>query len=297
MLAARVGPEPVEAVLKRRGFSIAARGNRRDVLLPLDSQPPLSGEQFNEFRRLFDKSTFRKLIRQITSAAVPGTVKIEQLAKTAGEKTDEYVTFLTNLGVAEWVSAGVRLTRSVDNIGPTLEWYVADVCQRKFDGSAEWSVKLSEFRYGDCDVLAWLPPNLIYVETKSSRPAEVTDDELKHFLQRGEDLAPEMAVLLIDTESDLRDLIERLFQLMLPVVKLASGISDPDWRHDEKPFIAPQTQFPGISFGYRRFYVTNSEPSIQTQLGRCFRHYNSRVKGQTFWGGPPANFVTGSLEA
>ncbi|MCH7621470.1 MAG: hypothetical protein IH870_06195 [Chloroflexi bacterium] len=296
MLAARVGPEPVEAVLKRRGFGIAARGNKRDVLLPLDSQPALSGEQFNEFRRLFDKSTFRKLIRQITSAAVPGTVKIEQLAKTAGEKTDEYVTFLTNLGVVERASDGVRLTCSVDNIGPTLEWYVADLCQREFDGSAEWSVKLSEFRYGDCDVLAWLPPNLIYIETKSSRPAEITDGELRHFLQRGEDLAPELAVLLIDTESDLRDLIERLFQLMLPVVKLASGISDPDWRHDEKPFIAPQTQFPGICFGYRRFYVTNSEPSIQTQLSRCFRHYNSRVKGQTFWGGPPANLVTGSLE-
>ncbi len=297
MESPRVGPEPVEAVLKGRGFSIAARGNKRDVLLPLDSQPALSGEQCNEFCRLFDKSTFRKLIRQITSAADPGTVKVEQLARTAGEKTEEYVTFLTNLGVVERASDGVRLTRPVDNIGLTLEWYVADVCQREFDGSAEWSVKLSEFRYGDCDVLAWLPPNLIYIETKSSRPAEVTDGELKHFLQRGEDLAPELAVLLIDTESDLRDLIERLFQLMLPVVKLASGINDPAWRNDEKPFIAPQTQFPGISFGYRRFYVTNSEPSIQTQLSRCFRHYNSRVKGQPFLAGPPVNFVTGSLEA
>ena len=167
MESPRVGPESVGAVLKRRGFSIAACGNKRDILLPLDSKLPLSGEQFNEFLRLFDKSTFRKLVRQILSAVVRGTAEVEQLANIAGEKTDEYLAFLTNLGVVERASEGVRLTRRIDNIGPTLEWYVAEVCKRDFAGSAEWSVKLSDFRYGDCDVLAWLPPNLIYIETKS----------------------------------------------------------------------------------------------------------------------------------
>lgn len=192
----------------------------------------------------------------------------------------------------------MSLTRQINNIGPTLEWYVADICNREFSGNSLWSVKLSDFPYGDCDVVSWLPPNLVYIETKSSRPSEVTDSELKHFLQRGVDLAPELAILLIDTDVDLQKqgLLNRLFELMLPTVKLANGIVDPKWRNNKEPFVAPQARYPGVCFGYRRFYVTNSEPTIQTQLSRCFRHYNNEVKGAMFLSGESVNFVTGELE-
>jgi hypothetical protein len=158
-------------------------------------------------------------------------------------------------------------------------------------------VLLSDYPYNDFDVLAWLPPTLVYVETKSSRPSEVTDSELKHFLQRGMDLAPDLAILLIDTDDDLdkTSLIGRLFEVMLPSVRLASGITDPEYRHDEKPFIAPQPGFPGIAFGYFRFYVTNTEPSIHTKLSICLRHYNTQVKGRSFLAGEPVNFVAGEL--
>jgi hypothetical protein len=278
------GPDPVEAVLKRRGWSIEARGNKRDILLPLESDPPLSGQQYNEFLQLFAKSSFRKLARRITSGG--GQSTMAQLAEIAGSQADQYVDFLVSLGVAQRSYNEMNLTRKIDNIGPTLEWYVAHVCQREFEGSAEWSVKLSDFRYGDCDVLAWLPPNVIYIETKSSEASQVTDSELKHFLQRGVDLAPELAILLVDTDDDLEEagLMGRLFKVMLPAGR-------PD-----KPFIAPQRGYPGVSFGYFRFYVTNSEPSIKTQLSRCLRHYNTAVKGRAFLGGEPVNFVTGDLE-
>ena len=129
------GPEPVAAVLKSRGFTIAKRGNRRDVLLPLKSDPPLTGEQFNRFRQLFGATSFRKLVRHITAHGSRATM--EQLRKISGDQADEYVAFLVELGVAERSKDQVQLTRSVSNIGPTLEWYVADVCQRNFEGSAE----------------------------------------------------------------------------------------------------------------------------------------------------------------
>ena len=112
------------------------------------------------------------------------------------------------------------------------------------------------------------------------------------------DLAPELAILLIDTEDDLgkTGLLERLYEVMLPTVRLASGIQDPEWRR-ERPFIAPQAGYPGVSFGYFRFYITNSKPSIKRQLERCLGHYNKNVKGQTFLGGEPVNFVTGELDS
>lgn len=291
-----IGPEPVGAVLSSRGFTIKAKGNVGDILLPLDSPSALSGETINEFRRLFAHSSFRKLVRNITAGG--GNAAMAELRTIAGGQADEYVRCLVELGVAEVQDDEVNLIRKINNIGPSLEWFVADVCQRQFAGSADWSVKLADFEYGDCDVIAWLPPTLVSVETKSSRPSEVSDSELKHFLQRGVELAPELAILLIDTDDDLEDtgFLERIFDLMIPTVKLASGITDPEWA-PERRFIAPAQGFPGISFGYFRYYVTNSEPSIHTQLGKCLRHYNKMVKGRPFLGGEPVNFVTGIIEA
>jgi hypothetical protein len=289
MVSPVMGPESVEEVLKRRGVTIETRGNIQDILLPLDRELPLSGEQCNEFRRLFSKSSFRKAIRQITSGS--GCATVEQLAKIAGDQTESYIGFLLGMGVAERSGRRVTLTRPINNIGPTLEWYVADVFKKDLAGSAAWSVNLSDFRYGDYDVLAWLPPILVYVETKSSRPSEVKDSELRRFLQRGIELAPDLAILLIDTEDDLAGFIRRLFDLMLPTVRANNGITDLEWRHDEKPFIAPQARYAGISFGYRRFYVTNSEPSIRGQLSKCLRHYHSEVKDRDLYGGDSANFV------
>lgn len=289
------GPEPVGTILKRRGFTIAAQGNIRHVVLPLRREIPLSGEQVHEFLRLFNKAAFRKLIRQVALGTYG--ITMERLREIAPNRADEYVNFLVNLDMAVLSGGQVGLKRGIDNIGPTLEWYVADVCEREFEGSAEWSVKLEGGRYGDYDVLAWLPPSLIYIETKSSRPSEVSDNDLKRFLQRGIDLAPELAVLLIDTEDDLEKtgLLGRLFEVMLPTVRLASGIQDTKWQ-PEKPFIALQPSYPGVSFGYFRFYVTNSQPSIKRQLQRCLGHYNKNVKGHVFFGGEPVNFVTGELE-
>ena len=134
----------------------------------------------------------------------------------------------------------------------------------------------------------------MYVELKSAPPDRVSNDEIKRFLQRGVELAPELAILLIDTDHDLSELLNRLAEAILPVIRIASGISDRSWRPD-KPFIRPQPGYPGVSFGQRRFYVTNSSPSMLTQIRRCIRHYHSHVKGASFLAGPPMNFVTGEV--
>ena len=199
-----IGPESVESVLKRRGFAIEKRGNLRHALIPLEAGN-LGGDQINRFRELFGKYTFRKLVRQVISGR--GGATIDRLGGTAGAQADEYVGFLAELEVAEVSGDTVALTRKVNNIGPTLEWYVADLCKTAFDGSSDWSVWLADAEYNDYDVLAWLPPMLMYVETKSSAPDGITESELRHFLQRGEELAPELAVLLVDTDQELDGLV------------------------------------------------------------------------------------------
>ena len=65
--------------------------------------------------------------------------------------------------------------------------------------------------------MAWLPRTLLYVETKSSRPEEIEDTEIKHFLQRGVELAPDLAILLVDTDDDLEesDFLHKVYGLTL----------------------------------------------------------------------------------
>ena len=87
-------------------------------------------------------------------------------------------------------------------------------------GSAAWSVKLAQVPYGNFYVLAWLPPTLLYVETKSYRPEEIQDTEINHFLQRGVELAPDLAILLVDTDDDLEEsgFLHKVYGLMLPTI-------------------------------------------------------------------------------
>jgi hypothetical protein len=251
----------------------------------------LSGDDFNRFYKLFGKRSFRQATRQIVSKHGE-PVLLSDLKGMAGEAATEYVEFLESLGVVKKVGDSVSLTRMVDNIGPTLEWYVAELCLRELAGSASWSVKLDDLPTGgDYDVISWLPPALVYVETKSSAPSQVSEAELMNFLQRGEELAADAAVLLVDTESDMSELLTRLNEAMIPTVRNMSGIHDDDWR-PEKPTIGAQNTFPGIAWGMQRFYVTNAKPSIVQQLRRVLRHYNEIVKGASFWGGPPVNWVT-----
>ncbi len=286
--------DPVDAVLRRRGHVVIGTGHARDVLAPVDTphmgtdapSPALRG-----YLEAFGGSTFRKLARRLIGAhglAVP-------LAKIAGDGAPAYVDLLVGLGVAARQADMIRLTRTPDNIGPSLEWYVAQLCERELCGSAAWGVQLADITVGgDYDVLAWLAPLLAYVELKSSQPSAISDGEIANFLERGEELAPDLAILLVDTRDDLADLQARFFEVMAVAVGKASGHPEESWR-SVTPWIRLRAEYPGVSFGYRRFYVTNSHPSILTQLRRCLQHYYARVKGAMFLGGPgDVNFITGA---
>jgi len=185
----------------------------------------------------------------------------------------------------------VGIHKHVDNFGPTLEWYVALMLREEFDVTACWSVQLEEiYGGGDFDVLGWLDSfsALVYIECKSARPSEVDESELRSFLQRCQELAPEIAILLVDTDSDIQPLLDLTQDILIPVMKLASGIKDDEWA-PEKPFIDTLTgnEYSGIHFGMRRIFITASKPSITTQITKCLRYYSTFVRHAAFLSGPP----------
>lgn len=192
---------------------------------------------------------------------------------------------------------GLLLTRSVDNIGPTLECFVADICRRELAGSSEWGVVLEGLPSGgDFDVLAWLPPLLVYIECKSSRPSEIGAEELRAFLQRHQELSPDLTILLVDTDSSVQSIAEKLTDVVTPVLRKLDG-QPSAWRPSE-PVLKPSQTFRTVFYGWPGISLINTRPSITTQLRRCLQHYHAKVKGTAFFDGRPShvNFVTGSID-
>ena len=128
--------DDIESVLRRRGQEIAGRGQLSHTLIPYppsDHQLPRNAERF---RLLFADATVRKLLRQLTSAK-GARVPITEFEGTAGRRTAEIFAVLEECEVTYRSGDLVQLHRPVDNIGPTLECYVSDVCRRELAGSSE----------------------------------------------------------------------------------------------------------------------------------------------------------------
>jgi hypothetical protein len=61
-------------------------------------------------------------------------------------------------------------------------------------------------------VIAKFDGSLLYIEVKSSPPKQIYDSEIAAFLDRVEDLAPAVAVFLMDTELRMKDKLVPMFE-------------------------------------------------------------------------------------
>lgn len=227
---------------------------------------------------LLDDGTVRKIVRKVLSDRT-GT-GAGALQKICSEPTlSQHLARLADLGVLITEKDGrCRPAQTVDNFGRTFEWYVAWVMSEEFEAESEWAVRIRGLTVGDFDVIALLERDLVHIECKSAAPESIGDRELRMFLQAAQDLAPDIAIFLVDTDNELECLVDR-FNIILADVAVAT--------------IEPQGQ--GIFFGCRRVYVINSKPSVRTQIRRCLRHFNTKVRGATFLTGEPRDFISGTI--
>ncbi len=306
-------PDTLEAVLRRRGHRVTATGDVRRILFPeerigevLEQYRTIHGDvRFQELIRpgireryhaLYGQASFRKLARRLVLAGGK-LVRVKSLRENAGDRVDEYLEFLEALDVVDFTAAGVRCTRALDNLGPSLEHYVARLCVLDLLGTSEWGVHLEGLPHagGDYDVLAWLSPALVYVECKSARPDAIGEEELRHFLQRHVELAPDLAILFVDTGDDLGALVDRLNSIVRPVMENHPPPAIVMVGGDAAPGeIVQQGDYGGVWFGADLVVsVTNAHPSIMTQLRRCLQHYHALVRGRAIVPAALPRFVDG----
>src|SRR4030095_4731241 len=90
------------------------------------------------------------------------------------------------------------------------------------------------------------------------------------------------SILLVDRQEDLAFVRERLASILRPV---AANNTNPMQAYRQRmaevsPYPVLQSDYPGVAFGsLLNVYVTNTEPSVLTQLRRCLQHYHALVRG------------------
>jgi len=239
---------PLAMILKRRGFRVYKKEPPDDLLIP--------DEPFrDDFYTGLHKYSFRLFLRDIIKHQDRFTLE-EVTRYSTTRVTRSYLHYLLDIKMVTAVASGYTLLRRpITSFGPTLEWYVAELLRREFGAEALWGVKFRRPNVGgDYDVLAKLDGSLLYVEVKSSPPKQVTDSEVTAFLDRVEDLSPEISVFLMDTELRMKDKLVPMFEQALAK------------RHAQPPAVV---RLERELFGVRdRLFIVNAKESISRNLER-----------------------------
>jgi len=196
----------LDMLLKRRGFRVYKKEPTDDLLVP---DMPFRESYYTALH----KYSFRLFLRDVIKHQERFTP--EQVTRYATTRVIRaYLGYLLDSNMSAEGAAGFTLSRRpITSFGPTLEWYVAELLKQEFGAETYWGVKFRRPKVGgDYDVLAKLDGSLLYVEVKSSPPKQVTDSEIAAFLDRVDDLAPEAAVFLMDTELRMKDKVVPLFE-------------------------------------------------------------------------------------
>lgn len=252
---------------------------------------------------LLGENTFRKLLRAVVNK--PRTA--EELSKICGDpaKLNWYLALLEDGDIivntdSTWHKGPA--CQFIDNIGHTLEWYVAEWFRLELHAPARHGVAIAEVpRGGDLDVVAFIGDNRVMVECKSTNPKDIAEGTLREFLQRAADLNPEVAVLLIDSESSAEPVIERLNGIILDLSWKDVRIGNPSLPDDANlraPTLERQSGFGDVYWGMRNVYVTNVPKSIDASLSAMLRLYFSKVRHLSFVDGDNVwDYVQGTVSA
>ena len=244
-------------LLRRRGFTIYKKEPANDLLLP-------SKTDLDDYYRMFHKYSFRLFLRDVIKHQ--DVFALDHVIRySTPSVTRRYLDYLQSVKLVKKADQGFVLAKGpIRSFGETLEWYVAEVLKREFGAEAVWGVKFKRPRVGgDYDVLAQIDNALFYIEVKSSPPKQVYDSEIAAFLDRVADLAPTIAVFLMDTELRMADKIVPMFEAELA-------------RRSAYP--APITRLERELFHIQdRIFIVNAKESILQNIEKIVSRYYQKT--------------------
>jgi len=243
----------LNTLLKRRGFTIYKKEPSEDLLLP-------SKKYLSNFYEKLKKYSFRLFLRDVIKHQDFFT--IEKVTKYATkEVTSQYIDFLLKANIAEPTDKGYRLKkRPIKSFGETLEWFIAQLMEKEFEAEVVWGIKFKRPKVGgDYDLIAKIDSSILYMEIKSSPPKQIYDREIVAFLNRVEDLLPEVSIFFMDTELRMKDKIVPMFE---SEIKRRYKKSIPVKRIEKELFHIN-----------KKIFIINSKDSITTNIGTVLSFY------------------------
>lgn len=204
----KVSPS-LDVLLKRRGFKVYKKESSEDLLLP-------EKKYMNIFYEKLKKYSFRLFLRDVIKHQ--NFFTIDKVARYATKEiTSQYIDFLLKANLTESTAKGYRLKkRPIKSFGETLEWFIARLIEKEFESETIWGVKFKRPKVGgDYDLVAKIDSSILYMEIKSSPPKQIYDKEIAAFLNRVEDLSPEVSIFFMDTELRMKDKIVPMFEAEL----------------------------------------------------------------------------------
>lgn len=262
-----------DLMLRRQGwYLIQHRQVYTDPrVIHLTTQHPAeNGEDpFTALYETFGENTFRKLLRHIFFHQVGTADELRRICSSE-QKLLHYLSFMREHLLIELEEENWRkgpFYRNINNIGSTLEWYTAEWFRRWLQVPARHGVTIKGVADGgDLDVVAFVDGIRVMIECKSGSPSQLTDGDILLFFRRAADFNPEIAVLLIDTDSRIDQQIEMFNRLR------SSG--DP---------LKAQDAGKNLYWGARHIYVTNTKNGIGESLSAILRLYYSKIRHISFW--------------
>jgi hypothetical protein len=252
-MATDTGETPVHYALRRRGIRCGPGRH-------LGAITPRSVARRAVLYALLKRYSFRLFLRDLIRLREASAAELTHYCSLATAR--RFLRTLQEIGVVR-AGRGGRFRLCVEGIhsfGPTLEWFVACALQHEFGIATAWGLRADGVTGGgDYDVVGVADGMLIYVEVKSSAPRNIEQRQIGAFVGRVAALAPDMAVLLNDTQLRMLDKLIPALRSELRAHRLGGG---------------PLRRVQGEIFSRGdRLFVTNSEPDLIGNLGVCLARF------------------------
>ena len=249
-------PRAVQGALRRRGLALREADVAGDDLWIASRPAPVQDRLYQQMLRY----SFRLVLRDVIHLGQGGSFGAEALTRHASlAAVQEHLDLMADLGLVRPLDGGDHeLVVPARNLGPALEWLVAEVLRRELDFEVARDVPLrGGTTGGDLDVVACAEGLLLYVEVKSGPPKHLDRTHVKAFLDRVEAIAPHGAIFFEDTELRMKDKIVVLFTDELR----RRGVTRRPKRLQRELF----TVGPDI-------FIANAHPDMVSNLSRCVSH-------------------------
>ena len=192
----------LKPIMKRRGLEVASFEDPSNLLFEYDPKAD-DQAQYNKYYDALSERSFRRIVSFLANADGPRSKDDinKEWPYLSADKIDKVLKNAIDLGIIYSPGADQYATVRKTNFGYTFEWYVAAACAKELESIVYWGINVKDLP-SDYDVLLVRDGQLGYIECKSGKVRNISDEDLLNFFDRERRLSSQFSVFILDGVSD-----------------------------------------------------------------------------------------------